>query len=94
MVTVWFLIALIAFPGVPSIQYKGYYAYHSKEECEASRPSLENFIVERDIKKGVPAFYLKTYCLEMGAFQDQLDKYNEDKERGIGLGAQGAAHEI
>ena len=94
MVTVWFLIALIAFPGVPAIQYKGYYAYHSKEECEMQRPHLENFIAEREIKKNIPAFYIETYCLEMGAFEDQLRKYKEKKENGISLGAEGAVHEI
>ena len=88
MITVWFLIALIAFPGVPSINYKGYYAYHSMEECEIQRPSLENFIVDRELREGIPAFYIETYCLEMQAFEDQLKKYEEEKQRGIGLGAQ------
>ena len=88
MTTVWFLIALIAFPGVSAMQYKGYYAYHTKEACEMQRPSLENFIVDRELRKGTTAFYVETYCLEMGAFQDQLDKYKEKKQKGIGLGAQ------
>ena len=89
MTTVWFLIALIAFPGVSSLKYKGYFAYHSLEECEMQQPSLENFIVDMELRKGNPVFYVETYCLEMGVFQDQLDKYNEEKQRGIGLGAQG-----
>jgi hypothetical protein len=88
MVTVWFLIALIAFPGIPSLQYKGYYAYHTKEACEMQRPYLENFIVEKEIRKDIPAFYIETYCLEMSAFLTQLDQYNKDKQRGIGLGAE------
>ena len=87
MTTVWFLIALIAFPGVPAINYKGYYAYHTLEECETQRPSLENFIVDRDLRKGKNPFYVQTYCLEMQAFEDQLKKYQEDKEKGISLGA-------
>ena len=88
MVTVWFLIALIALPGVPAINYKGYYAYHTKEACEMQRPSLENFIVDMEIRKGNPIFYVETYCLEMGAFEDQLKKYEEEEQRGISLGAQ------
>ena len=88
MTTVWFLIALIAFPGIPSINYKGYYAYYSKEECEIQRPHLENFIVDMESKKGNDTFYVQTYCLEMGAFEDQLRKYKEEKQQGIGLGAQ------
>ena len=85
MVTVWFLIALIAFPGVPSIQYKGYYAYHTKEACEIQRPHLENFIAEKELMEGLPAFYIETYCLEMFAFPDQLKKYKKEKQQGIKL---------
>ena len=88
MTTVWFLIALIAFPGVSAIQYKGYYAYYSLEECEIQRPHLENFIVEKEMREGIPAFYIETYCLEMQAFNDQLRKYKEEKQKGIGLGSQ------
>ena len=88
MATVWFLIALIALPGTPAINYKGYYAYHTQEQCEEQRVSLENFIVDMEIRKGHDAFYVQTYCLEMDAFQDQLDNYKRRKERGIGLGAQ------
>ena len=89
MATVWFLIALMAFPGIPSINYKGYYAYHSLDECEAQRPSLENFIVDRELRRGIQAFYIETYCLEMQAFEDQLRKYEKEKQKGISLGAQG-----
>ena len=87
MATVWFLMALLAFPGVPAIQYKGYYAYYTKEECETQRPHLENFIVDKEIGEEVPAFYVETYCLEMRAFEDQLRNY-EEKKRGTSLGAQ------
>ena len=87
MATVWFLMALIAFPGNPALNYKGYYAYHSEEGCESQRVSLENFIVDMEIKKGNNVFYIQTYCLEMDAFQNQLDNYEKEKKRGIGLGA-------
>ena len=88
MTTVWFLIALIAFPGIPSISYKGYYAYHSLEVCEMQRPPLENFIVDRELRRGRPIFYVETYCLEMGAFEDQIRKYEKDKQQGIKLGGE------
>ena len=87
MATVWFLIALIALPGTPAINYKGYYAYHTEAQCEEQRVSLENFIVDMEIRKGHGTFYVETYCLEMQAFEDQLKKYKEDKEKGISLGA-------
>ena len=88
MITVWFLIALIAFPGVSSINYKGYYAYHTKEECETQRISLENFIVDMELKRGKTTMFVDTYCLEMQAFQNQLKKYKEEKQKGISLGGQ------
>jgi len=86
LATVWFLMALIAFPGVPAVSYKGYYAYHTIEACEAQRISLENFIADVEIKRGHNVFYIETYCLEMQAFQDQLDNYEKNKQRGVGLG--------
>jgi hypothetical protein len=89
MTTVWFLIALIAMPGVPAINYKGYYAYHTKEDCEIQRPSLENFITDVEMRKGNNVFYVETYCLEMGAFENQLEKYEKEKQRGIKLGGKG-----
>jgi hypothetical protein len=88
MATVWFLMALIALPGVPAISYKGYYAYHTQEQCEEQRVSLENFIVDQEFSKGHNTFYVETYCLEMQAFEDQLKKYREEEKRGIELGAQ------
>ena len=88
MATVWFLLALIALPGTPAINYKGYYAYHTKAQCEEQRVSLENFIVDQELIKGHPTFYVETYCLEMQAFEDQLKKYREKEQRGIELGAQ------
>ena len=88
MATVWFLLALIALPGTPAINYKGYYAYHTQEQCESQRVSLENFIVDMEVRKGHQAFYVETYCLEMQAFEDQLEKYKEKEQRGIRLGAE------
>ena len=87
MATVWFLLALIALPGTPAINYKGYYAYHTQEQCEEQRVSLENFIVQQEIIKGNTTFYVETYCLEMDAFEDQLKKYDEERRKGIRLGA-------
>ena len=87
MATVWFLIALIAVPGIPAISYKGYFAYHTEVQCEEQRVFLENFIVEQEISKGNSTFYVETYCLEMQAFDDQLKRYDEERQKGIKLGA-------
>ena len=86
MATVWFLLALIAFPGSPAINYKGYYAYHTKEDCEIQKMSLENFIVESQMRKGLKtAIYVETFCLEMQAFPEQLKRYEKEKDKGIRL---------
>ena len=86
MTTVWFLLALIAFPDISVINYKGYYAYHTKEDCEMQKISLENFVVESEMLKGLKtAMYVETYCLEMQAFPNQLKLYKEKKDKGIRL---------
>ncbi len=90
MATVWFLMALIAIPGIPAISYKGYFAYHTEVQCEEQRVSLENFVVEQELMKGNDTFYIETYCLEMRAFEDQLKKYEEENKKGISLGAKNA----
>ena len=88
MITIWFLIALIAFPGVPAINYKGYFAYHTKEECETQKISLENFIVNRELRKGKTTMFVNSYCLEMQAFPNQLEQYEKEKQKGIKLEGQ------
>ena len=86
MIKVWFLLALIAFPNSSSIDYKGYYAYHTLEDCEIQKMSLENFIVESEMmKKQKTAMYIETFCLEMQAFPNQLEQYRKEKDRGIKL---------
>ena len=86
MTTVWFLLALIAFPDLPTMNYKGYYAYHTKEDCEIQKMSLENFIVESQMRKGLKtAIYVETFCLEMQAFPEQLKRYEKEKDKGIRL---------
>ena len=83
MATVWFLLALIAVPGTPAISYKGYYAYHTEIQCEDNRVSLENYIVEQEIMKGNNTFYVETYCLEMEAFEDQIENYKKRLKKDI-----------
>ena len=77
MITVWFLIALISVSGFPALQYKGFYAYHTKEECLSQKTDLENFVIEQEIAKGHGTIYVETFCLEMKAFSDQLEEYKK-----------------
>ena len=87
MITVWFLLALIAFPSEPAINYKGYYAYHTKNDCEMQKVSLENFVAESELLRGRDKeMYIETFCLEMQAFPEQLERYKKEKDKGIKLG--------
>ena len=37
MVKIWFLMALMSYPNVPVIAYKGFGGFLEKEECEGKR---------------------------------------------------------
>ena len=76
MIKVWFLIALMSYPNTPAIHYKGFGGFTTQEECEEKRIITENQIADLEIKlRGT--VYIETYCLEMEAFQSQLDKKKE-----------------
>ena len=71
MIKVWFLMALMAYPNINAIHYKGYGGFNEKEECEATRPIIENMISQTEIDRGTPAFFVETFCMEMYAFPSQ-----------------------
>ena len=73
MIKVWFLMALMAYPNINAIHYKGYGGFNEKEECEATRPIIENMISQTEIDRGTPAFFVETFCMEMYAFPSQWD---------------------
>ena len=78
MITVWFLMALMSYPNVPAIMYKGYGGFFEKQECEDKRILIENEMAAFEIKRG-NTVYIETYCMEMEAFDIPLkkDKLNE-----------------
>ena len=83
MITVWFLMALMSYPNMPAIAYKGYGGFLEKEECEERRIITENLIAEYEIRRG-NTVYIETYCMEMEAFQTQLEKKKELNSTGLG----------
>ena len=86
MITVWFLVALASYPHFPAITYKGFGGFLEKEECEERRIIAENEITQFEMKRGLTV-YVKTFCLEMDAFESQLQKKKElDKQKNTGLG--------
>ena len=78
MIKLWFLMALMSYPNMPAIMYKGYGGYLDKEECESMRILAENEISSYEIGRG-NTVYIKTYCMEMESFESSVkkDKLNE-----------------
>ena len=70
MIKVWFLMALMSYPNLPSISYKGYGGFFDKQECEDRRILVENMITDYEIRRGNTVF-IETFCMEMEAFESQ-----------------------
>ena len=48
--------------------------------------SLENFVAESELLKGrQTTMYIETFCLEMQAFPEQMERYKKEKDKGIRL---------
>jgi len=87
MIKIWFLVALMSYPNFPGISYKGFGGYEKKEECEKMRVDAENIIANYEIARG-NSVYIKTFCLEMEAFNSQLKKKEKlDEMNKIGTDA-------
>ena len=78
MIKIWFLMALVSYPNMSAIAYKGFGGFLEKEECENNRVMAENQMAAFEIKKG-NTVYIETYCMEMNAFESSLSKKNEKK---------------
>ena len=76
-------MALMSYPNVPAIAYKGYGGFLEKEECEEKRIMAENQIANYEIQRG-NTVYIETYCMEMEAFENSVI---ENKIKGTDLGA-------
>ena len=77
-------MALMSYPNLPAISYKGYGGFFEKEECEDNRVLVENMMAEYEIQRE-NTVYIESYCMEMQAFENQLKKSKELK--GTNLGA-------
>ena len=69
-------MALMSYPNFPAITYKGYGGFLEKEECEERRIIVENMIANFEIQRR-NTVYIETYCMEMEAFETQLEKKKE-----------------
>ena len=75
-------MALMSYPNMPAIAYRGYGGFLEKEECEERRIIAENMIVDYEMRRG-NTVYIETYCMEMEAFETQLEKKKELNKIGI-----------
>ena len=75
-------MALMSYPNMPAIAYKGYGGFLEKEECEEKRIIVENMIADYETLRG-NTVYIETYCMEMEAFETQLEKKKELNKIGI-----------
>ena len=66
-------MALMSYPNLPAIAYKGYGGFLSLEECEEKKILIENQIADYEIQRNNPV-YIETYCMEFEAFESQLKK--------------------
>ena len=75
-------MALMSYPNMPAIAYKGYGGFLEKEECEERRILVENMIADYEMQRG-NTVYIETYCMEMEAFTSGLNKKKELNKIGI-----------
>jgi len=75
-------MALMSYPNMPAITYKGYGGFLEKEECEERRIIAENMIADYEMRRG-NTVYIETFCMEMEAFETQLEKKKELDKIGV-----------
>jgi len=76
-------MALMSYPDLPAIAYRGYGGFLTQEECEEKRILIENDIARIETERG-NTVYIETYCMEFEAFESQLKK--DKKLKGTSLG--------
>ena len=83
MITVWFLMALMSYPNLPAIAYRGYGGFLTSDKCEEKRILIENQIANIEIQRG-NTVYIETYCMEFEAFESQLKEKNKLNGKNFG----------
>jgi len=79
MIKLWFLIALMSYPNIPSIHYKGFFAYETEQACVEKQVFFENIIADIEMQTG-RSFWVQTYCLEMHAFPSQIEEFKKQNQ--------------
>ena len=78
----------MSYPNIPSIHYKGFFAYETEQACVEKQVFFENIIADIEMQMGRVSS-VQTYCLEMYAFPSQVEEWKkqnqlENKEQPIG----------
>ena len=76
-------MALMSYPNVPAIAYKGFGGYLEKEKCEEARVIAENNIADYEEKRGNIVF-IETFCMDMEAFVSSLKDKSKIKATELG----------
>ena len=66
-------MALMAYPNINAIHYKGFGGFDTKHECEDRRVDIENILAQLEMDRSTLSFFIESYCLEMYAFPSQWD---------------------
>ena len=77
-------MALMSYPDLPAIAYRGYGGFLTQEECEEKRILIENDIARIETERG-NTVYVESYCMEFEAFESQLKKNKKLKGTGLGV---------
>ena len=78
-------MALMSYPDLQAIAYRGYGGFLTQEECEEKRILIENDIARIEVERN-NTVYIESYCMEFEAFESQL-KEKDKKLKGTSLGA-------
>ena len=66
MIKIWFLLILMSIQDGNPLIYRGFMGYSSYEVCMENAILAENYMMEREMKKGIGderTVWIKSYCI-------------------------------
>tara|TARA_Y100001951_G_C11088497_1_gene155343 strand:- start:1 stop:243 length:243 start_codon:yes stop_codon:yes gene_type:complete len=69
----------MSYPNIPSINYKGFFAYETEQACIKNQVLIENIIADIEIQRK-RIFWIQTYCLEIYTFPSQVEEFKKQKQ--------------
>lgn len=76
-------MALMSYPDLPAIAYRGYGGFLTQEECEEKRIFVENDIAAIEVKRK-NTVYIETYCMEFETFENQFKEKKKLNNTSLG----------